>query len=1049
MGSSPHETVASTPVPHSEEVRLPAPAGSPSTVAEKGAARWDRLRAGLVVVLGFFLASFPAVNSDAWRHLATGRALLEGNYHFGTDPFCYTTEGHYWTNPSWLADLLAYGTYQAIGGTGLVIVKALLLALLAELLLRTCRQPQKRWLAALVVGLALVAMAPYLALRPVCLSFLLLGFTVWWLERASRFSPSPQPSLLAGEGETGGPAWRRALAAYWPLLLAFALWANLDEWFLLGPLTAGLYALGAALEALHRPGAPCRATQLGLLTVAGLIVCLANPHHIHVFALPAALDPSLSAELLGEVLGPGQGLSPFQPRSWRLGPTPALAAYAVLLLAGLVSFLLNLGRWRWAHALVWLVFGLLSAYRAAAIPFFAIVAGPITATNWQAYLVQRPSRARSLGRRALWGGQLATLAILLGAVIAAWGGWLQAPPLGPRSWALEMSPSLKAAANRLPLAGQGLNLSPAAADCLAWLCPQEKGFLDSRLRAFPEKVTKDFLALRRVLVPSPLAKPKADVDWQAILRDYGITHLIVYDPNDARLIPALGTALEAPAQWRLIGLDGKAALLSWQKATRPLALAEIDLGRLAFRPTKDQRAPRSGPKRPPEPRSWREAFCKPLPTPTEEGDAALAYLVYFDARGPATRRASQLRCVNGLAASVVGLALCESAPLAWPALDLRLALFQPRSGDAETAPWGDLPGQFWFWYGHRQDDGPPAALYLAVRAARRALAIQPDDPVVHYRLGQAYFRLLHNTRERSAAPAGSALERLRQVQTITALAAAVRLRPDYAEAHRLLQGVYLNLGYLDLALHHLREYLKHSQPVNPVEEKLRRQQQELADKLNKEVNDRLHEADTAGYGKTVLDRALIAEQKGLPGRALEILLAADSVSLGRSGALEELQLLLFAGRTPEVREFLDSEAAEFLAGPVVAGLRAQLAAAEGNYKQADQELAALILPQLKRQPGLYRSSLALLAGTYLLDRAMPLRLSPYVITQEDLLSEVAATDQTFRGQVDLLTVRGLLALEAGYVDQARDFFTEAVSIWRPSDGDALARHYRELLLSTK
>src|SRR5262249_42508247 len=56
----------------------------------------------LVLTLGFFLASFAARNTDLWLHLATGRALVEGKYQFGVDPFAYTTEGVYWVNNTWL-----------------------------------------------------------------------------------------------------------------------------------------------------------------------------------------------------------------------------------------------------------------------------------------------------------------------------------------------------------------------------------------------------------------------------------------------------------------------------------------------------------------------------------------------------------------------------------------------------------------------------------------------------------------------------------------------------------------------------------------------------------------------------------------------------------------------------------------------------------------------------------------------------------------------------------------------------------------------------------
>src|SRR5262245_26258856 len=105
------------------------PAGRRLTVLE-----W--LLVLLVLLFAFAAASFAASNSDFWLHLATGREIAQGNYRFGTDPFSYTTEGVYWANHAWLFDLGLYLGYQLVGGKGLVILKALGVALLAWLLLR-------------------------------------------------------------------------------------------------------------------------------------------------------------------------------------------------------------------------------------------------------------------------------------------------------------------------------------------------------------------------------------------------------------------------------------------------------------------------------------------------------------------------------------------------------------------------------------------------------------------------------------------------------------------------------------------------------------------------------------------------------------------------------------------------------------------------------------------------------------------------------------------------------------------------------------------------
>src|SRR5439155_27100875 len=69
----------------------PAPASQPPPAppAPKKALTLNVFLLILALGLGFLLASFAARNTDLWLHLATGRALVEGKYQFGVDPFAY------------------------------------------------------------------------------------------------------------------------------------------------------------------------------------------------------------------------------------------------------------------------------------------------------------------------------------------------------------------------------------------------------------------------------------------------------------------------------------------------------------------------------------------------------------------------------------------------------------------------------------------------------------------------------------------------------------------------------------------------------------------------------------------------------------------------------------------------------------------------------------------------------------------------------------------------------------------------------------------------
>src|SRR5262249_55717723 len=214
-----------------------------------------------------------------------------------------------------------------------------------------------------------------------------------------------------------------------------ALWVNLDAWFLIGPLVVALFGLG---QYFARPKPEVRRLPLWLLP-ACLAACLLSPHHVHAFTLPAELSPGVwSSDLRHDVR-----FAPLFASPWRLEPLgPAggvsLAAWAfvVLLIASLVSFVVNrpaLRGWRFP---VWLAFALLAAWQARLVPFFAVVAGPITALN----LRERLPDSRIVvapGRAVLFLTSLALLAL-------TWPGWLQGfhradRPLG---WAVTPDPSL-------------------------------------------------------------------------------------------------------------------------------------------------------------------------------------------------------------------------------------------------------------------------------------------------------------------------------------------------------------------------------------------------------------------------------------------------------------------------------------------------------------------------------------------------------------------------------------------------------------------------------
>ena len=320
----------------------------------------------LIGILALLLASSVARNSDLWMHLAKGRRLVQSAHPFGTNfPLASGITG----SQSWLYDLVCYGLYSVFGGAGLVLGKALVVVALAVLLLRLSRSGLGEWVPVFCTALALLVMSVRLLLQPATLSYFFLALVLWFVWKRGAANRSS------------------ALLPPWPLLVLFVVWVNVDGWFLLGLGVAALVWLGQVLDEVGGAEEPRGAWRVSLLRRAfwfALLtgVCLFNPAHIFAFV------PSPELGFFGDA---GVSTSPFQRTYYaNVGLNPASLAYFPLLGLSLFSFFLRFfggsRRWPWQRFLPWLGLALLSAFQGRAVPFFAVVAGPVLAWNVQDFL---------------------------------------------------------------------------------------------------------------------------------------------------------------------------------------------------------------------------------------------------------------------------------------------------------------------------------------------------------------------------------------------------------------------------------------------------------------------------------------------------------------------------------------------------------------------------------------------------------------------------------------------------------------------------------------
>lgn len=738
----PPETVAAVPTPTPE-----APAAKPAVWPEWFGAV-DIALGIMVLIVAFLAASYTAHNSDLLLHLATGRLIAEGNYSPATDPFTFAGEGRAWVDSSWLYALGLYALYTVDPTCAAhVAIKAVLFTLAFGLLAFLRRPGQALWPWAIVGALGIVASAFYMPLRPIALSTLFLSVTLVILFRLPwRPGSWREPGLLAG---------------------LFALWANIDSWFLLGPLTVALVLIGEKLNvfmargedpiAADDPFPPAPPTKGLVRALAiGAAACLLNPM------------------VLGAVVkDPGEALTQLVP--WELGfHTPAGApddrelvlltnkplklfdpqpneflwfqpdtadeeikinavAYFILAIVVLVSMVVGIGRLRATHLLLVIVFAVLSLTHTRLIPFFAIVAVPIAAMylNLLSKRAQLTTWADTSTQMLLGSSALGRVMCIIGVLMligASYPGWLHPPQLEKSlvnrlDWGMGVDPGLERAAKELvrlraeaglPAEVRGLSTSVFFGDYCAWYAPGEKTFTTTRF-AFHRNDLPDLLTVRASMIGrrSQGTTPLDRTDVARICEARGAGFLTIV--ASYRMIDDVGVfqLLRMDPRWKLWHLDGRSAIVG-----RPMASERAAFAKYQYDPVRVALATADGSIAPdpvlmpllPKEDGWDSFLASYLDrpkTPTPDMDDAVMMTTYLAYLVELARGQEQRRIATAQDGAMVASPV---AAVVWNSMFAR----RPVDNDRLVIP------------------------VLTLRSARKAVAANPDRAEAYLVLATAY-----------------------------------------------------------------------------------------------------------------------------------------------------------------------------------------------------------------------------------------------------------------------------------------------------------------------
>jgi hypothetical protein len=544
---------------------------------------------------------------------------------------------------------------------------------------------------------------------------------------------------------------------------------------------------------------------------------------------------------------------------WHWGPPGAgggvnLSAWAFwgLLVLGVVSFAATrraAAGWRGA---AWLGFAILACWQVRLIPFFAVVAAPVTALNLReavpAPFLTRPGRALA-----------AALAVAL--IALTWPGWLQGFGARDRglAWAASPDPSLEHAAQvvrewradgRLPSNVRTLATHPDLADYLAWFCPEEPVFLDSRLTPFVGVVPEYEEACRSLGLTSGTPASAA----AGTIGGRGIGCVLLHDPDPRRMTAALREVATDRERWELLAVEGSVVLVRPVQITAGTHLPPFSPDPPAFGRSTGELPPADGVALAAQPTpTWAR---RNLPRRLDwHGDAAFVYLRLFEIEGgPPT------------------------------------------------------PG--------RPPDRSPALPVLAARAARIAVAASPADEGAWIHLARAYLFQSRATWEAEAGRGFPLFAHLRQIQAAAALLQAVVANPDGAGGHEALAGLFGERGFLDLAVRHRRELVRLTRSAGPAPGEPAETFADRLARLTaalEEAENALQDAEnrflvrTYGMAGDPLGRARIAAGLGLPARAVDILTTSHADLYGAEGLRLLLEMLLWTGQAADARALLDRD----------------------------------------------------------------------------------------------------------------------------------------------
>jgi hypothetical protein len=439
-------------------------------------------------LLAALIAPLPA--TDLTYHLRAGQEMLTSGHIPVADTWTFTVAGEAWLDQQWGAQILLTAVYQIGGWTGLVLLRATLVGLLAACVFEMCRRQGMGIRAAAWLALGAFAVAaPAMALRPQLIAMALFALTL----------------LLVTDRENHP---RRL----WAIPVIAVVWANVHGSFFLAPLVLGLAWLSDIEDRSPRRHL---ALVVAAVTAAGCCLTPSGPA-VWLYALRLGANPAVTSQI-----------SEWQATSIR--DISGVLFYGSSLLVA--AYLARRGKQTPRATLVWLgVFFVIGAYAARGIawwPFAAVAAlAPLIAADRSA--VEETERETLPAMRL---ANAAVAALLVVGCIALLPVWRPTDPdLGVPQGVVSQAPAgLTGALRNVAAPGDRLLAPQPWASWFEFAMPDLPVAVDSRIEIFPNDVWADYLAVTQ-----------GGLGWEDVLAAWDPTVIITDDPLFAERLVGAG-----------------------------------------------------------------------------------------------------------------------------------------------------------------------------------------------------------------------------------------------------------------------------------------------------------------------------------------------------------------------------------------------------------------------------------------------------------------------------------------------------------------------------